>query len=303
MTGHGISAGRRELLGRLRDSRPATAAPAAAPVPVVTLAGAGRGTPLFLAPAVSGSAYAYAGLARMLDAGRPVYAFENPGLDGTRPPASIPELAAAFRRALQTIAPIGPYLLGGWSFGGTVAFELAGQLRDAGAEVAALLVIDGAVPGPFAEPGAAEVAAAFIADLAVAAGRPVPDEPPPHADPADMAAFLDRHGLFPPGVPPGFAAARYAVFRANMRAHRAYRPRPLAVPATLIRGACSDEPFTGWRRWLDPPPREVVVPGDHYSMWSPENLPSLAPAVRAGSIAGDPDDRREHACRPPYAPT
>jgi thioesterase domain-containing protein len=277
-----ISAGRRELLNRLRGDQPAADEPVSAPAAVVTLA-TGSAPPLVLAPAVSGSAFAYAGLGRLLDGDRPVYAFENPGLDGGRPAASIPDLAAEYRRALGATAPDGPYLVGGWSFGGTVAFELAHQLLAAGAQVTALLLIDGAVPGPFPEPDPVEVAAAFVADLAAATGQPVPAETPPAADPAELAGFLRRHGLFPPGVPAGVAAARFAVFRANMRAHRAYRPRPLRVPAVLIRGAGSDEPFAGWRRLLDPPPREMVVPGDHYSMWSPEHLRSLARAIQDGS--------------------
>lgn len=37
---------------------------------------------------------------------------------------------------LRSVQPKGPYFLGGWSFGGWVAFEMAQQLQNSGEEVA-----------------------------------------------------------------------------------------------------------------------------------------------------------------------
>jgi len=37
-------------------------------------------------------------------------------------------MAAYYIKALRTVQPEGPYFLGGWSFGGLVAFEMAQQL-------------------------------------------------------------------------------------------------------------------------------------------------------------------------------
>ena len=46
-------------------------------------------------------------------------------------------------RALQ---PEGPYLLGGWSFGGMLAYEMARQLRASGQEVGMLAILDTVLP-------------------------------------------------------------------------------------------------------------------------------------------------------------
>jgi thioesterase domain-containing protein len=70
------------------------------------------------------------------------------GLDErARPDRSVH--AAAHRNVLAVRArqPIGPYRLGGYSYGAFVAFEMACMLEAAGEEVALLVVIDDAAPG------------------------------------------------------------------------------------------------------------------------------------------------------------
>ncbi len=54
----------------------------------------------------------------------------------------IDTLAAAYVREIKRIQPTGPYLLGGFCFGGNVAYETACQLEAAGDEVAMLLMLD-----------------------------------------------------------------------------------------------------------------------------------------------------------------
>jgi thioesterase domain-containing protein len=58
----------------------------------------------------------------------------------------VESLASAYIARMKQVQPEGPYLLGGWSFGGTVAFEMAAQLRAAGEQVAHLLLLDAAPP-------------------------------------------------------------------------------------------------------------------------------------------------------------
>ena len=57
-------------------------------------------------------------------------------------------MAAYYIQALQTVQPTGPYLLGGWSMGGVVAFEMAQQLHAQGQIVALLAMVDGRIPTP-----------------------------------------------------------------------------------------------------------------------------------------------------------
>ncbi|MER7004847.1 alpha/beta fold hydrolase [Dactylosporangium sp. NPDC000555] len=253
----GIPPDRLRLLRQLRRS--------ASPVPpgvvdttVVVKPDGGR-PPLFLVPAVSGSPYSYLGLRALLPADQPAMTFEGPGLSGSDPPPStVEELAAHYLTAIRRHRPQGPYLLAGWSFGGTVAFEMAHQLTAAGARVALLALVDGAVPATFASPDEDEVAAAFTRDLA-------------------------GYGITADALEPDLWQRRFEVFRANMRAYRAYRARVWPGPAVLIRGATSTEPTAGWHAWCHGPVAECVVPGDHYSMWEPANVGAVADALSAAA--------------------
>jgi thioesterase domain-containing protein len=63
-------------------------------------------------------------------------------------------MAADYVRTLQIRQPAGPYFLGGYSFGGLVAFEMAQQLQRQGHAVALLALLDSG--GPVARPSSAE---------------------------------------------------------------------------------------------------------------------------------------------------
>lgn len=60
------------------------------------------------------------------------------------PVRSIEEMAAIYIQKLAEVQPKGPYHIVGYSFGATVAFEIAVQLQAAGASVASLTLLDGA---------------------------------------------------------------------------------------------------------------------------------------------------------------
>src|SRR3954468_7974638 len=53
-------------------------------------------------------------------------------------------MAACYAQELRAFQPHGPYYLGGYCFGGNVAYEMARQLRAAGEEVALVALLDSA---------------------------------------------------------------------------------------------------------------------------------------------------------------
>lgn len=97
------------------------------------------GGPVFLVHSIEGHVGALSELAQQL----PMRAV---GLQRTRdiPAHSIEELAAIYLQRLVEVQPQGPYHIVGYSFGATVAFELAVQLQGAGAPVGSLVLLDGA---------------------------------------------------------------------------------------------------------------------------------------------------------------
>ncbi|MEU2659847.1 amino acid adenylation domain-containing protein [Streptomyces sp. NPDC007325] len=108
-----------------------------------------RGTkaPLFCFHPASGFGWQYTGLLRHLDADRPLYAVQSPGLAGALPEvADVAELAGLYLAAIREVQPEGPYHFAGYSFGGTVAHTLAAMLRERGEEVAFLALLDAYPP-------------------------------------------------------------------------------------------------------------------------------------------------------------
>ncbi|MDJ0903585.1 MAG: amino acid adenylation domain-containing protein [Xenococcus sp. MO_188.B8] len=110
---------------------------------LVTIQANGSKPPLFLIHAKGSSILIYQELTRHLDSEQPVYGIQPQGLDGKTPViTTVEEMATAYLQEIQKIQPEGPYFLGGYSFGGKLAFEMARQLQQQGQEVAFLALID-----------------------------------------------------------------------------------------------------------------------------------------------------------------
>ncbi|MFN2576067.1 MAG: amino acid adenylation domain-containing protein [Pyrinomonadaceae bacterium] len=103
----------------------------------------GASTPFFCIHAAGGNVLEYNNLARLLGPDQPFYGLQAKGLDGkSEPHTNIREMAAHYIKEMREIQPEGPYLLGGRSSGGTIAFEMACQLEAAGEKVALLALLD-----------------------------------------------------------------------------------------------------------------------------------------------------------------
>jgi thioesterase domain-containing protein/acyl carrier protein len=99
--------------------------------------------PLFLMHPVGGHVYFYRELVEQLGSEQPVYGLQAQGVDGKAEPLTqVEEMAALYVKALRVLQPKGPYFLGGASFGGTLAFEMAQQLHALGQTVALLALMD-----------------------------------------------------------------------------------------------------------------------------------------------------------------
>ena len=108
----------------------------------------GSRPPFFCAAPVLGTVFPYYELAHALRADRPFYGLQ-PVIDPQDPRSawSIERIASRYVEAMRQIQPTGPYCLGGWSFGGLVAFEMAQQLESAGEPVELLVIFDTPAPG------------------------------------------------------------------------------------------------------------------------------------------------------------
>ncbi|WP_106396971.1 type I polyketide synthase [Actinocorallia populi] len=103
----------------------------------------GAGRPFFAAHPAGGTTGCYRQLAELTGTAQPFY-----GLERWEDAPSVEERAARYVEHILATQPEGPYRLGGWSFGATLAYETAQQLRAAGHDVEFVALFDGGVPLP-----------------------------------------------------------------------------------------------------------------------------------------------------------
>jgi thioesterase domain-containing protein len=242
--------------------------------------------------------FCYTELARQLGPGQAFYGLQARGLDGTRPPLTdLGEMAAHYVEAVRGVQPEGPYLLGGWSMGGVVAFEMARLIRERGDRVAYLALIDSRAGG---EAASAKGDAELLFDLALQMGAAEEQLQPLRARfaarrPADVFdAFCEEAGalgLLPAALGPAQVRALLEVYRANHRVLLDYTPGRYAGTVTLFEaaGTAADPRFDaalGWRPYVSGGVEVHEVPGSHFTIMREPHVGELARLLREG-IAED----------------
>ncbi len=100
-------------------------------------------TPMFMVSGMFGNVLNLSHLAHLLGEERPFYALQARGLYGdAEPHESFEEMAADYIAEIRKVQPSGPYILGGFSGGGIVAYEMARQLIEQGEEVLQVVMLD-----------------------------------------------------------------------------------------------------------------------------------------------------------------
>lgn len=211
-----------ELVALLREAAVLKQLPKA----IVPIKAVGRRPPLFALPGHNGDVFCYRALARHLHPDQPLLGVQPPGLDGGRPLGQVEALARYQVEQIRRAQPQGPYRIAGYCAGGSIAFEVAQQLREAGQEVALLALLGSPFPLTFRHGPRLRI---VLAGLPLRLTR--------HAaalrsltwvdvlrTPARIAGRLVRAPL-PAGVDPEVIAARKRVEAATLAALRNYRPR------------------------------------------------------------------------------
>jgi thioesterase domain-containing protein len=110
---------------------------------LVPIRPAGSRNPLFLVHGAEGNVLLYRAVTQYLDPEQPVYGLQSRGLNGDgHVDTTVPEMASKYVKDVLAIQPNGPYFLGGYCLGGTIAFEMAQQLREMGQDVELVIMLD-----------------------------------------------------------------------------------------------------------------------------------------------------------------
>jgi amino acid adenylation domain-containing protein len=114
---------------------------------LVPIQPAGSRVPFFCVHGHGGNVVGFHDLARHLGADQPFFGLQAQGLDGKLEcPLSVEEMAAHYVWEIRAAQPEGPYCLGGYCVGGTIALEMARQLRAEGDDVELVALIHAETP-------------------------------------------------------------------------------------------------------------------------------------------------------------
>jgi acyl transferase domain-containing protein/thioesterase domain-containing protein len=241
--------------------------------------------PLFCVHGAGGNVLNFKVISDRLGPQQPFYGLQAQGVDGRLPPlTSVEAMAAQYVEAIRTVDPTGPYRLAGYSGGGVIAYEMAQQLRRAGAEVEAILMIDTLSPSaalrrvplwekiwlkrhwtlefaldwPSRRKRAREMQRNYqVALEKLARGEPLPPE------------LVDFH-----------------LFRNFTDAQAQYKAEPYAGKVVLFKAELAETlylyagPQLGWDEYVNGEIRVTEIAGSHFTMMAEPGVSRLIEAVR-----------------------
>ncbi|HEX5720950.1 MAG TPA: amino acid adenylation domain-containing protein [Thermoanaerobaculia bacterium] len=263
---------------------------------IIALQPQGAKRPFFCVHPAGGAAFRFVDLARCMGEERPFFALLARGLGAADEPFSrVEEMAAYSLAAIRSVQPEGPYLVGGYSLGGLVAFEIARQLEAAGQKVALLAIMDVSAEENTLEErvDSAEIVATLASQLSI----PVTAEELRGISQEEQLSYAvelgKRLGKLAPEFTPRDALRYVNIFANSFEAARTYLPVSYGGTVTVFRGEyhARMERTLGWGGRA----REVEVydiPGLHSSILEMPQVQTLSALLKASL------DRAEDAIGP-----
>jgi amino acid adenylation domain-containing protein len=241
--------------------------------PLVPLQTAGAKPTFFFVHGLGGTVMRFHELAKHMVPDQPFYCFQAQGMDGKGACLDrVEEMAELYLEHLRAAQSRGPYFIGGYSFGGFVALEMARRLRNQREEVALLALVDTYLPAP----GEAQSLARRFLALTFE---------------QQWSYFRKRAKRYVRGIkrridaislPPAIKAVREACAVAELR----YEPEPYDGPIVLFRASEKalrglDDPGGGWQKYAGGGIEIHEVDGDHGNILNEPQVRQLAAKIRA----------------------
>ena len=247
---------------------------------------------------IGGDVLCYLKLANRLAAGPAVWAIRSPGLEpGETALTSVEAMAEHYLDLLRAADIATPYRLGGWSFGGLVAYEMGRRLAQLGTPPSRVVLLDSApLAGEQLAAFDPALRAAFDRDSIRGARSPQAERPEllawflrdlaggqlgePQLLTAQLAELKPGHRLdflteraIAAGILPSRTGADrlhrlLAVFTANLEAALRYHPRPFPGELLLIEASegAPGRARDGWRGLTGGGLFSHELPANHYSL-------------------------------------
>lgn len=257
---------------------------------LVKIKGGSFKQPLFLVHPVGGHVYIYRDLARYLGSEQPIFGIQAHVADGENQAFSVEQMATRYIEAVRVQQPEGPYFLGGSSFGGTVAFEMAQQLNAQGEKIALLTLIDTPGPGQMPVLATEDDTAILVYILGVGFNLSLSLDVLQELKPDEqLLYFLEQVKIANRVVPPDFGLAQVRefihLFKVHAQAMRNYIPQTYPGRIIFFRANEQNEvnPKNPELPWIDVATGGVEVrevPGNHITMNYPPHVQVMVEQLR-----------------------
>ncbi|MBD3667972.1 MAG: amino acid adenylation domain-containing protein [Kangiella sp.] len=246
-------------------------------------------SPLHLLHPIGGTVHCYMALNQYLDKDIPVYAYQSPGIqDADEIEVGIESIASKYVEKILLNQSTGPFRLGGWCFGGVLAYEAASQLQALGHEIEMIHVFDTRAPIVANHPSDGDDATLlswFARDLAVPHNKvlDIPVEVLREIDPEEQFEYvLDRArdiGVVDAETDLEGLLNFFQVYIANGMALQMYEEKSYDLDVCLYRADSEPEDYgeyLGWDQILSHQFAVVDIPGDHNSIMYKPNVEAIA---------------------------
>ena len=236
-----------------------------------------------------GSVLCYKALARHLGADQPVYGLQPKGIGGTETPLfSIEHMARYHVEQMRAVCPEGPYLVGGYSYGGLVAYEMARQLELQHQDVRLVALLD---TSAYLAPR--NVRGLPLTTVVARANRHWTERIGKHLRNLRALPWSKRGGYVTERIRRVYRViirdpvphSTPTLLGASWFALNAYLPQTYAGKVTLFRAEVHQLPRLedtyGWRSLAKGGVEVCAVPGDHWSLIIEPQVQVLAGQLRA----------------------
>lgn len=214
------------------------------------------------------------------------------------------EIAKYYLEHIRATQAQGPYIIGGWSLGGVIAFEILQQLSQQEAEQSTLLLIDSPAPiGKIQNTDIPDSKARILWFFSDVVGRDISqylslDHTFDQLDNKQKFTYLFKQlissNLIAKEVDIDYSYLMYQTFCANLTALDTYHPGKLKASPNLVAFKATGELIAelahhpssqsvdwGWHKLLNSTPAVTPLKGSHYDVFSTENINTVSSKINA----------------------
>ncbi|AWW31715.1 non-ribosomal peptide synthetase [Echinicola strongylocentroti] len=252
----------------------------------------GHKAPIYMVHGVAANITNYFKLIDHVDKDQPLYGLQAKGLNGTDSPnIGMENIAAHYVNEIIEHNPEGPYHIGGYSFGGYVAFEMAKQLIKRNKKMGKLIIFDTsidqetAISSGFLEKAAKEFQKRKVEmqllvnapqTFRITKGRMIKRK---------AEEILIKMGIQKEKDPMDRAAIIKKIKKINTDAIENYKLAPIDMDLVLFKAkikltAVQDAEFYGWSSYANSV-KVIDVDGDHNSMFDPPFVKPFAQKLQS----------------------